>query len=188
MHSSFQKDNAAPLNIKQTHTFFRCSGVDVKTEGLTQSFKRIVCPVRSKSSVVKWLLQSTVVLLGWKSLRLMAIVQSFLLTGSLGNLWWIYACIHYGWMSSQTGNCVLFPGKFARKAFYELILKYWCSSRMLKQHFWKVHKPKWPLTCERLYHDTYLCHSSGWSTQMLHMFVAFVFLFYLPTLSSKQAP
>ena len=39
-----------------------------------------------------------------------------------------------------------------------------------------------------LYHDPYLCHSCDWSTQMLHMFVAFVFLVCLPTLSSKQAP
>lgn len=68
-----------------TPTLLRWS-VNVKIEGVTPSFKRVVCPVLSKSSELKWQLQTTERSFGTKFLLLSAAVHARLLTLSFGNL------------------------------------------------------------------------------------------------------
>lgn len=60
--------------------------VNVKTEGVTASFKRVVCPVLSKSSDLKWQLQTTERSLGAKFLLLSAAAHARRFTLSFGNL------------------------------------------------------------------------------------------------------
>lgn len=56
------------------------------TDGTTRSLSRVVCPVRSKSSILKWRLQMTERSLGLKWRLLSATVHSLRSTLSFGNL------------------------------------------------------------------------------------------------------
>lgn len=82
-----------------------CVTLNVKTEGITPSLKRVVCPVLSKSSDLKWQLQTTERSLGTKFLLLRAAVQARLLTLSFGNLYGKNVCVtasHSSVISQQT--------------------------------------------------------------------------------------
>lgn len=95
-------------DVNDTHTICRWAG-KLKRVGTTPSLRRTVCPVLSKSSSLKWLLQSWVRFEATKPFLLTAISHLLLLSVLLGNL--------KKWKRTLDENCVLFMYSFISLAY-----------------------------------------------------------------------